>query len=42
MGEIEDALNDLRDASDKLNKSDADTARETITTVIDSYEIELL
>ena len=42
LGEIEDALNDLRDASDKLNKSDADTARETITTVIDSYEIELL
>jgi hypothetical protein len=42
LGEIEDALNDLRDASDKLNKSDADTARETITTVIDSYENELL
>jgi len=42
LGEIEDALNDLRDASDKLNKSDADAARETITTVIDSYENELL
>lgn len=39
---IKDALNELRGASDKLNTSDADTARETITTVIDSYENELL
>lgn len=42
LGEIEDALNDLRDASKRLNTSDADTARETITTVINSYENELL
>lgn len=39
---IKDALHDLRAASGKLNKSDADTARETITTVIDSYTNELL
>lgn len=39
---MEDALHDLMDASDKLNTSDADTARQTITTVIDSYENELL
>lgn len=39
---IKDALNELREASDKLKKSDADTARETITTVIDSYENKLL
>jgi len=42
LGEIEDALNDLRDASDKLSTSDADTARQTITTIINSYESELL
>jgi len=42
LGEIEDALNDLRDASDKLSTSDADTARQTITTTINSYENELL
>ena len=42
LGEIEDALNDLKDASDKLNTSDADSARGTIATVIDSYENELL
>ncbi|MBI2470760.1 MAG: carboxypeptidase regulatory-like domain-containing protein [Planctomycetes bacterium] len=39
---MEDALHDLSDASDKLNTSDADTARQTITAVIDSYENELL
>ena len=42
LGDIEDALNDLRDASDKLKTSDADAARQTITTVIDSYTNELL
>ncbi len=42
FGEIEDALNDLRDASNKLKTSDADAARQTITTIIDSYENELL
>ena len=42
LGEIEDALNDLRDASDKLSTSDADTARQTITTIINNYESELL
>jgi len=42
FGEIADALNDLRDASDRLNASDADTARQTITTIINSYENELL
>ncbi|MDO8141499.1 MAG: hypothetical protein Q6358_08375, partial [Candidatus Brocadiales bacterium] len=39
---MEDALHDLMDASDKLNTSDADTARQTITTVIDSHTNELL
>ncbi len=42
LGEIEDALNDLRDASNKLKTSDADAARQTITTIINSYESELL
>lgn len=42
LGEIEDALNDLRDASNKLKTSDADAARQTITTIIDNYENELL
>lgn len=42
LGEIEDALNDLRNASNKLSTSDADAARQTITTIIDSYENELL
>src|SRR3990170_3355768 len=42
LGDIEDALNDLRDASDKLKTSDADAARQTITTIINNYESELL
>src|SRR3989339_740599 len=42
LGEIEDALNDLRDASNKLKTSDADAARQTITTIINNYESELL
>lgn len=42
LGEIEDALNDLRDASNKLKASDADAARQTTTTIIDNYENELL
>lgn len=40
--EIKDALNDLRNASDELNKADADTAAQTISTILDSYENELL
>jgi len=40
--EVEDALHSLRNASKSLNTSDADTARETITTIINNYENELL
>lgn len=40
--EIEDALNDLRDASDEVNKTNADTASQTISTILISYESELL
>ncbi len=40
--EIEDALNDLKNASDKVSASDADAARQTITSVIADYENELL
>ncbi len=40
--EIEDALYDLRDASDSKNKGNATTARKEITSVIESYENELL
>jgi hypothetical protein len=40
--EIEDSLHDLRDASDEVNKTKADTARQTISTILDSYESELL
>src|SRR3990172_6584930 len=35
---MKDALLDLRDASDEINKANADAARQTITTVIDSSE----
>ncbi|MCF6154494.1 MAG: carboxypeptidase regulatory-like domain-containing protein [Candidatus Brocadia sp.] len=41
-GEIEDALHELRDASDEVNKANADTASQTISTSLDSYENALL
>lgn len=37
-----DSLHDLRDASDALNKADADIASQTITSILDSYTNELL
>ena len=40
--EIEDALHDLRDASDSKNKGKANTASQTIRDVLGSYEKELL
>lgn len=39
---MEDSLHDLRDASDAVNKADADIASQTISTILDSYENELL
>lgn len=39
---IEDALHDLRHASDSKNKVKADTASQTIRDILDSYENELL
>ena len=42
MEDMKDALNDLRDASDKVKASSAASARETISSIIESYENELL
>jgi hypothetical protein len=39
---MEDSLHDLKDASDAVNKADADIASQTISTILDSYETELL
>jgi len=41
-GEMEEALDSLRNASDKVNTLDAETARQTVTSVIADYEKELL
>ena len=40
--EIEDVLYELKDASDEVNKENADTASQTISTILDSYENVLL
>ncbi|MEP9410076.1 MAG: carboxypeptidase-like regulatory domain-containing protein [Candidatus Brocadia sp.] len=40
--EIKGALHDLRNASDELNKADADVAGQTISDILDNYENELL
>lgn len=40
--EAEDALHDLKEASDEVNKANADVASQTISTILDSYESELL
>lgn len=37
-----DSLHDLRDASEAVNKADADIASQTITSILDSYTNELL
>lgn len=42
MDDMEDALNDLRNASDKAKASSAASAIETISSLIESYENELL
>lgn len=40
--EIADALDDLRDASDEVNKANADVASQTVSTILARYESELL
>ncbi len=40
--EIEEAIQDLRDASDSKNKGKANTASQTIRDILDNYENELL
>lgn len=40
--DMEEALNDLRAASDELDAASATSARETISSIIESYENELL
>ncbi|GJQ48268.1 MAG: hypothetical protein HKUEN01_06540 [Candidatus Kuenenia stuttgartiensis] len=42
MDDMEDALHDLRNASDKMKASSAASAIETISSLIESYENELL